>query len=278
MLARCDWVRGAIRYAIAPTGLLFSYHPRRGFDDRERQPAGRVEEPPGRHSRPRQFCAHPGGHSGAGRGRGAHAHALSVARSLYARAHERGEVLCKACRGRGADGRRHGRRDRRVAPSELCRRRHRPGLWRLAGICAVQRHRAAQARSGGGAGLDRARRPRHAGDDGLCRPRRDRAAQAGRDRRGRSSLRRHRCGGRADRQDQGLPRGGDRRRRGQVPLRRRRRSASTPASIIAPPIFATRSPPPVQPASTSISRMSAAPCSRRCGRCSTTSRAFPCVA
>ena len=80
----------------------------------------------------------------------------------------------------------------------------------------------AQARSGGCAGLDRARRPRHAGHDRLCRSARNRPAEARRDGRRCGGLRRGRIGRRADRQDQRMPRGRHRRRRGEVPLRRRR--------------------------------------------------------
>ena len=123
--------------------------------------------------------------------------------------------------------------------SEVRGRRHRARLRRLAGLRAFERRRPAQARSGGGAGHDGARRARHAGHDGLCRPPRDRPAEGGRDRRGRGGVRRGRLGGRADRQDQGMPRGRDRRRRRQVPLCRRRRSASMPASITARPTFAS---------------------------------------
>jgi NADPH-dependent curcumin reductase len=56
-----------------------------------------------------------------------------------------------------------------------------------------------------------------------------------------------------------------------------RSSASTPASIIAQATLRNSSPPRVPRASTSISRMSAVPCSIRSGRCSTISPAFPCA-
>ena len=69
------------------------------------------------------------------------------------------------------------------------------------------------------AGLDRARRARHAGHDRLHRPPRNRPAEGRRDRRGVGGLGRGRLGGRADRQDQGRAR---RRHRG-----RRRTSAAT---------------------------------------------------
>ena len=54
-----------------------------------------------------------------GRGRGAAAHHLAVARSLYARAHERRAVLCGAGADRRRDGRRHGQRGDRVEQSRL---------------------------------------------------------------------------------------------------------------------------------------------------------------
>ena len=213
----------------------------------------------------------------AGRGRGAHAHRLSLARPLHARPHERRAVLRQAGRRRAADGRRHRRRDRQIAQSEILRRRYRRRTRRLAGIRAVERRGPAQARSGGGAGLDRARRARHAGDDRLCRPARDRPAQARGNGRGRRRLRRGRVGGRADRQDQGMPRRRDRGRRREMPLRRARSSVSMPASIIALPILRNSSRRRVPRASMSISRMSAAPCSIRSGRCSTISPAFRCA-
>ena len=50
-------------------------------------------------------------------GRGAAAHHLAVARSLYARAHERRAVLCAAGADRRRDGRRHGQRGDRVEQS-----------------------------------------------------------------------------------------------------------------------------------------------------------------
>ena len=80
----------------------------------------------------------------------------------------------------------------------------------------------AQARSDGGACLDGARRPRHAGDDRLYRSSRNRSAEAWGDCRRRGSHRRRRLGRRANRHDQRLPRGRDRRRRSEVPLRCRR--------------------------------------------------------
>ena len=215
--------------------------------------------------------------AGARRGRGAHAHALSLARSLHARPHERGEVLCDAGRGRAADGRRHGRGDRRVAPSGLSR----------SAISCVGRGGWQDYALSSGAGcassirrrrrLDRARRARHAGDDRLCRPARDRPAEAGRDRGGCGGLGRGRLGGRADRQDQRVPRGRDRRRRRQVPLRRRRARLRCLRRSSRAAISRSSSRPRVRTASTSISRMSAAPCSRRCGRCSTISPAFRCA-
>ena len=73
------------------------------------------------------------------------------------------------------------------------------------------------------AGLDRARRARHAGHDRLHRAAaRSAQPQGGRDGRGLGRLRRGRLGGRADREDQGRARGRHRGRAGQVPIRQGR--------------------------------------------------------
>ena len=70
---------------------------------------------------------------------------------------------------RRRDGRRHGRRGRRVEATRLRGGRLRAGLRRLAGVRGVRRQGAAQARPEAGADLDRARRARHAGHDGVRR-------------------------------------------------------------------------------------------------------------
>jgi hypothetical protein len=72
--------------------------------------------------------------------------------------------------------------------------------------------RVAQTRSDGSAGHDGARRPRHAGDDRLCRSSRNRSAEARGDCRCCGGLRRRRISRRANRQNQRMPWGGDRRR------------------------------------------------------------------
>ena len=90
---------------------------------------------------------------------------------------------------------------------------------------------------GGGPDLDRGRRARHAGHDRLYRAAQHRPAQGGRDAGRCRRLRRGRQRGRPDRQDQGLPRRRRRGRAGEMPLRARTRSASTPASTIAPADF-----------------------------------------
>ena len=171
-----------------------------------------------------------------------------------------------------ADGRRHGRGDRRVAQSGLRGRRYRRRLWRLAAraamarACAssIPRRRRSRPRSGSSA----------CPDDRLCGSARNRPAEARRNRRARGGLRRGRLGGRADRQDQGMPCRRHRRRRREMPLRRRRarlrrlhRSSRARFCRAARSRLSARG-------STSISRMSAAPCSKRCGRCSMISPAF----
>ena len=176
---------------------------------------------------------------------------------------------------RAADGRRHGRRGRRVAQSDNTRSATSSSATAAGRSTRCRVARAAQARSGGGAGLDRARRARHAGDDRVCRAARNRPAEARRDGRGGGGLRRGRLGGRADRQDQGLPRGRHRRRRREVPLRRPTSSASMPASTHR----ARRSCQAARGRLPERHRRLFRECRRRraadaSGRCSTTSRAF----
>ena len=168
-----------------------------------------------------------------GAGRGPAAHHLAVARSLYARAHERRAVLCAAGADRRRDGRRHGQRGDRVEQSRFRQGRHRAVARRLADACDLRRQGPGQNRSEDRADLDRGRRARHARHDGLYRPARYRQAAGGRDRRRRGGFRRGRLGRRPDREDQGRTRGRHRRRQGQVRLRQEANSASTIASITA---------------------------------------------
>ena len=171
-----------------------------------------------------------------GAGRGAAAHDLAVARSLYARAHERRAVLCAAGADRRRDGRRHGQRGDRLQQSRLCQGRHRAVARRLADPCDLRRQGPRQDRSQDRADLDRGRRARHARHDRLHGPARYRQAAGGRDRRRRGGLRRGRLGGRPDRA------GSRARARSASPAARtnattsRRSSASTIASITAIPI------------------------------------------
>ena len=81
---------------------------------------------------------------------------LAVARSLYARAHERRAVLCRAGADRRRDGRRHGERGDRVEQSSLCQGRHRAVARRLADARGLRRQGPAQDRSEARADLDRA--------------------------------------------------------------------------------------------------------------------------
>ena len=171
-----------------------------------------------------------------GCGRGAAAHDLAVARSLYARPHERRPVLRAPV---PIGGVMEGGTVCEVIASNnpgICQGRHRAVARRLADPCALRRQGLAQDRSEDRADLDRGRRARHARHDRLYRPARYRQAASRRDRRGGGRLRRGRLGGRPDRQDQGRARGRHRRRQGQMRLRRRRSSASTTASITAIPI------------------------------------------
>ena len=98
----------------------------------------------------------------------------------------------------------------------------------VSGMFGVQDYALSDGRArhdgagGNGAADEIPQRARHAGDDRVLRAARYRPARRRRDRGG---LRRRRCGGpgrRPDRQDQGLPRRGHRRRGGEVPLHRRR--------------------------------------------------------
>ncbi len=149
-------------------------------------------------------------------------------------------------------------------------RRHRARPHRLADPCGLERQGPAQARSGARAGLDRARRARHAGHDRLYGLARHRQA-ASRARRVVVAAASGAVGSVVGQiaQDQGRARGRHRRRRRASAATSRTNSASTPASITARRISPSGSRRPARTASTSISRMSAARCSRRCFRCST---------
>ncbi len=155
-------------------------------------------------------------------GRGAAAHHLAVARSLYARAHERRSVLCGAGADRRRDGRRHGQRGDRLEQSRFCQGRHRAVARRLADPCDFRRQGPRQDRSEARADLDRGGRARHARHDRLYRAARHRQAAGGRNRGGGGGVRRRRLGGRPDREDQGRARGRHRRRQGQMRLRQKR--------------------------------------------------------
>ena len=118
-------------------------------------------------------------------------------------------------------------------------RRSRERRTRRSGVRRVRRAPARPRRAGQDRPAHRhadavAERARHAGHDRLLRPARRRPAEGGRDGR---RLRRSGCrrpDRRAARQDQGLPRGRDRRRPGEVRLGGATSSASTPASTTRP--------------------------------------------
>lgn len=190
--------------------------------------------------RPAQAERFPGGNAScrrARRGRTPARGPVPVARSLYARPHECGQVLCQAGRCRCGDGGRDGRSRRTLAASRFHRGRDRAVPLRLAAFCPLGRNRPAQARSGRGAGDDRARRVGHAGLHRLCRTADDRASETGRNGRGRGRQRRGGIGGRPGRAHQGRAGGRYRRRRGKMPFRqgtawfrRGRRSGAPPIS------------------------------------------------
>src|SRR4051794_16519308 len=76
--------------------------------------------------------------AGTRRERGAHAHHLSLTRPIHAWSHERRKIICDSGCHRASDGRWHGRGDRQVVQSKILGWRHRPRLWRLAGIRAFE--------------------------------------------------------------------------------------------------------------------------------------------
>ena len=170
------------------------------------------------------------------RGRSPPAHDLALARSLYARAHERWAFLRPAGAGRRRDGGRHGQRSDSLEQSCFRQGRHRAVARRLADACDLRRQGTCQDRSEACADLDRGRRARHARHDGVHRPARYRQAAGRRDRGRRGRFRRGRFGRRPDRA------GSRARAQSALPAARtsattsRRNSASTIASITAKPI------------------------------------------
>ena len=243
--------------------------------DGRAEPTGAAETQAARHAGPGGFCDRRRAATRAGRGPGVAARHLSVARPLYARPDQRRALLCQA----GRDRRRHRRPRRRSGRRARAIPASREGEYVFGGYgwqlySAVDGARAAQARPRRGAALDRARRARHAGLDRLCRSRRYRSAarpakpSSSRPPRGRSARWPGKWPSATARGSSASP---------AAPTNAamsRRSSASTPASTIARPISARRSTPPARRASTSISRMSAARCSRRCFRGSTISAAW----
>ena len=79
-----------------------------------RQQAAGSRFPSGRQGRARAFPARRGADAQAGRGRDSRAQSFSLARSLHARPAQRRQILRQAAGDRGGDGRRDGRRGRRV--------------------------------------------------------------------------------------------------------------------------------------------------------------------
>ena len=158
----------------------------------------------------------------------------------------------------------HRQRGRRVAPPGLPRRRRRRRVRRLAAVRRVERQGSAEAGSEGRPGVDGDRRPRHAGRDRVRRPA---STSASRSRARRSSSPRRQA--RSDRLS-----ASSRRSTGAVPsaspgrptsaATSSRSWASTPASTTRPTISSRRCGPRARTAPTSISRTSAARCSRRC--------------
>src|SRR3546814_2624033 len=92
---------------------------------------------------------------------------VALGRSLYARAHERREKLCRELSDRPADDRRRDRRGRRKPDGGLCARRPYPPYGRLARWRRDRaRHDAEQAaRRGAGGGHDAADLPAQYGPD-----------------------------------------------------------------------------------------------------------------
>ena len=137
--------------------------------------------------------------------------------------------------------------------------------WRLADPFRPAGRQATQLDPAGGAAVDGAGHPRHAGHDRLYRPDGDRPAPGRRDPGDRGGLG---CGGRhrrPDRQAQGAARGRHRRRRPRNAATSRASSASTSASTAGSPISRAGCRPPARRVSTSISSSPrASPCGPPC--------------
>ena len=146
----------------------------RNLQIRSRLASGRqglaAKFPPGRRG---------GSDAGAGAGRGAPP--LSVARPLYARPDERREILRRAAAARRDDGRRHGRRSRRLREPALQAGRFRRRHGRLAALRAERRARPQQGRREGDSAAGLSRPARHARRHGVVGPQQDHRAQGGRD-------------------------------------------------------------------------------------------------
>jgi hypothetical protein len=170
----------------------------------------------GGQARARALPPQGGASSGAAGRRGAAARALYLARrrepSLDAR-----RDLSGRRRGGQCDGRSRAGRGRGVTRGRLCGRRPRFRRYRLAGLRGIAGADAAQAAEDHAAHAS-AQRLRYCGPHRLFRPAACRASQGGRDRRGLGRGRLGRLARRPDRQDQGLPRGGNRRRPGEMRL------------------------------------------------------------
>ncbi len=182
---------------------------------------------------------------------------LPVDRPGDAHLDERRPQLCAAGRDRRGDAGAGRRPRRRIPASRLRGRRRRVRDIRRPALRGVRRHRGQQARHHAGAGAGVSQRPRYQRSDRVLRPARCRKARTGPDRAG---LRGGRLGGqhrRADRPDQGVPRGRHRRWRGQSAAGLSRKSDSTPRSTTRAPTCAKSSRPTPRTVSTSISTMSA---------------------
>ena len=188
--------------------------------DAGKQQTGSPRQPPAGPGDRRELSHRRGAPSQAGSRPSAGAQRMAFARPLYARAHERCQIV-RALRATGrGHGRPDGRRSDRVAGSEL-------QAWRQ----GADRSRLATVRRGRGkrTHADRCRArtrivlPRHSGHAGcyrLVRPVRDRSAESGRNggRIGCVGCRGQRGG--AARENRGVPSGRNRRGTGQVRLRR----------------------------------------------------------
>ena len=165
--------------------------------------------------------------AGAGRG----APPLSLARSLHARPAERREVLRRAAAARRDDGRRHGRRGRRLRESALQAGDVVVGMGGWQRLCAERRARPATSSTRRRSAPGLSRRGRHARRHGLVRA----STRSSRRRRARrcSSPRRPARSARWSASSPSSPGAravGDRRRRREMRLCDATSSATTPAS------------------------------------------------